>query len=197
MQLFANVNINFMKYKKHFVIVSTVLNLFGLGIFAAQYFGGSLNVGIDFKGGTEMQVKFGKPVSVGEVRKALDDVELKGASVTTIGDPSENEIYIRLPLRTTETQVLLEKVHDALRGITGAKQGIAPGTIDLNVADERQISDFLVSDGHFSAEESKAAAVAASQLKKGQGGIIGISTSFARSRGSILRSSPGSRGRRP
>ncbi len=172
MQLFANVNVNFMKWKRHFVIVSTVLNVLGLAVFAWQYAGGHLNVGIDFKGGTEIQVKFARSVSVGDVRSALDNVDLRGASVTTIGDAKDNEVYIRLPLQAAETQVLLEKVKDALRGITG-QQPAPPGTIDLNVADEKTVGDFLVEAGKFSPDESKVAAAAISAYKKGRGGIIG------------------------
>src|SRR5262245_45604368 len=113
MQLFANTNVNFMKWKNHFVLISTLINVLGLGLFLWQYSSGRLNVGIDFKGGTEVQVKFAKSVSVGDVRSALDKVDLRGAAVTTIGDPSGNEIYIRLPLREIETQVLMGKVKDA------------------------------------------------------------------------------------
>ena len=172
MQLFANTNINFMKWKTHFVVVSTILNLFGLGIFASQYFTNKLNVGIDFKGGTEIQVKFAKPVSVSDVRQGLDNVELRGAVVTTIGDPSDNEIYIRLPLQPGETQVMLEKVKDALRTISGANQSAQAGVIDLNVADEKAIADHLVAEGHFSPDEAKTAATAIAERKKVQGGIL-------------------------
>src|SRR6185436_5584376 len=171
MQLFANTNFNFMKWKTHFVIISTILNLFGLGIFIAQYASGKLNVGIDFKGGTEMRVKFAKPVPVSDVRSGLDTVGLKGAVVTTIGDPGENEIYIRLPLHPGETQVLLDRVKDALRTISGAP-AIPPNVIDLNVADEKMIADHLVDEGHFSADEAKAAGTAISERKKGQGGML-------------------------
>src|SRR5262245_3152069 len=117
MQLFQNVNLNFMKHKTQFVVLSTVLNLIGLGIFCYQYVSGSLAVGIDFKGGTEVQVKFAKPTGVGDVRSALDRAGLTGATVTTIGRPTDNEIYIRLPLQDVETQVLMGKVKDAMRGL--------------------------------------------------------------------------------
>ena len=178
MQLFGNVNIDFMKWKRHFVIVSTVLNLFGIGIFAYQYLSGNLNVGIDFKGGTEIQVRFAKMIEVGDVRQALDEVGLKGASVTTIGDPRDSEIYIRLPLQSEETQVLMERVKQALAAITGAQAPVA-GILDLNVADEKMVADFLVENGKFAPEESRAAAAAISEYKKGRGGIIQSSSEIA------------------
>src|SRR5215813_697971 len=112
MQLLSNVNIDFMKHKTQFVVLSTIVNLFGLGIFFYQYFSGGLAVGIDFKGGTEVQVKFAKPTGVGEVRAALDRAGLTGASVTTFGKATDNEIYIRLPLQGMETQALSAKIKD-------------------------------------------------------------------------------------
>src|SRR5262245_41028120 len=171
MQLFGNVNIDFMKHKTQFVIVSTVLNIFGLAIFIYLYQSGRLNVGIDFKGGTECQVRFAKAIGVGDVRSGLDNVGLTGTSVTTMGDARDNEVLIRLPLQTVETQVLMERVMSALVAITGM-QPAAPGTLDLNVADEKTVGDFLVEEGKFSTDESKAAAVAIAEYKKGRGGII-------------------------
>jgi len=110
MQLLHNVNIDFMKYKTHAVIGSTLINIFGLAIFIVQYMSGGLAVGIDFKGGTEVQVKFAKSTSVADVRAALDKAGLTGASVTTFGKPTDNEIYVRLPLQNIETQVLSQKI---------------------------------------------------------------------------------------
>ena len=153
MQIFRDTHFDFMKWKNHLVIVSTLLNVFGISIFLLHYAGGSLNVGIDFKGGTEIQVKFAKAISVGDVRTALDNAELKGASVTTIGDPAENEIYIRLPLQKVESQVLLKGVTNALRGLS-AQAPTPAGGIDLNVADEKTITDFLVDAGKFGREEA-------------------------------------------
>ena len=172
MQLFVKVNINFMKYKKHFVVVSTILNILGISLFLTQYLRSSLNVGIDFKGGTEIQVKFAKAAGVGEVRRALDEVKLAGASVTTIGSAADNEIYIRLPLQAVETQVLLERVKGALRTITGGDSAVPAGSIDLNVADQKMVADFLAEGGTFSADEAQTAATGISELKKRQGGII-------------------------
>jgi len=171
MQLLSNVNIDFMKHKTQFVILSTLLNLFGLGIFIAQYLSGGLAVGIDFKGGTEVQVKFAKPTSVADVRGALDRAGLTGASVTTLGKPTDNEIYIRLPLQSEQTQVLSQKIKDVMRSLTG-EAAVPPGRIDVNTVDEKTLEDGFVADGHFSPDESRTAAVAISEHKRNRGGMI-------------------------
>ena len=171
MQLFGNVNLNFMKWKTHLVVASTLLNIFGLAIFIFQNSTGRLNVGIDFKGGTEIQVKFADAVAVGDVRAALDKAGLSGGSVTTFGDLKDNEIFIRLPLQETETQVLIEKVKGALRGIT-PQPATAPDSIDLNATDEKTLGDAISTAGKFSPDEAKAAASLITAHKKERGGII-------------------------
>jgi len=171
MQLFTNVNIDFMKHKTQFVVLSTIINILGLGIFIAMYMSGRLAVGIDFKGGTEVQVKFAKPTSVADVRAALDKAGLTGATVTTFGKPADNEIYIRLPLQNVETQVLSAKIKDVMRGLTG--EGAVPaGRVDVNTADEQVLETTFATDGHFSPDESRTAALAITEHKKNRGGMI-------------------------
>lgn len=52
-----------------------------------------INYGIDFRGGTEMQVQFGSPVSINQVREAVDGLNLGETGVQAIGD--QNEYVIR------------------------------------------------------------------------------------------------------
>lgn len=52
-----------------------------------------LNYGIDFKGGTEFQVKFGQPVTIDTVRGAIDELKLGDVGVQSYGDA--NEFLIR------------------------------------------------------------------------------------------------------
>src|SRR5512133_3348862 len=55
-----------------------------------------LNFGVDFAGGTEMEVKFSQPVDPGDIRKAIEETGFKGASVQTYGDESEHSFLIRV-----------------------------------------------------------------------------------------------------
>jgi preprotein translocase subunit SecF len=52
-----------------------------------------INYGIDFKGGTEIQVKFAQPVSIEQTRKALDELKLGEVGVQSFGEG--NEFIIR------------------------------------------------------------------------------------------------------
>lgn len=52
-----------------------------------------INYGIDFRGGTEMQVKFAQKVDSGEIRKIVEDLKLGEVGVQSFGDT--NEFVIR------------------------------------------------------------------------------------------------------
>lgn len=48
-----------------------------------------INYGIDFKGGTEIQVKFTQPVTIDQARKAVDDLKLGEVGVQSFGEGNE------------------------------------------------------------------------------------------------------------
>ncbi len=68
--------------------ISVLAMIIGLGFILSKGF----NYGIDFAGGTEVQVKFDKPVDVGQLRKLTEDLG-KAATVQGLGD---NEYLLRL-----------------------------------------------------------------------------------------------------
>ena len=55
-----------------------------------------LNKGIEFTGGTEIQVKFADTPDLGTIRSRLSRLGGSTPVVTTIGDPANNEVYIKL-----------------------------------------------------------------------------------------------------
>lgn len=69
--------------------ISLILTVLSLAYLAVR----GLNYGIDFKGGTEMQVKFAQTVHIDEVRKSLDGLSLGEVGVQAFGEG--NEFIIR------------------------------------------------------------------------------------------------------
>jgi preprotein translocase subunit SecF len=55
-----------------------------------------LNFGVDFAGGTEMEVKFAQNVDPAAIRKSVEDLGFKDASVQTYGAESEHTFLIRV-----------------------------------------------------------------------------------------------------
>jgi preprotein translocase subunit SecF len=88
MDLIGKKKFDFIKNRRIAYIISGVIILFGLISIIFQ----GLNLGIDFAGGTLLQVRFDKPVSTTEIRNVLSEFNL---SQSTIQNLSENEFVIR------------------------------------------------------------------------------------------------------
>jgi len=81
-QLFRNPNYNFIGRRRWAYLLSIAFILLGLGSMALK---GGLRYGIDFSGGTLIQVRFEKPVAVERIRTALEDIKLGGLIAFEIG----------------------------------------------------------------------------------------------------------------
>ncbi|CAA6810177.1 MAG: Protein-export membrane protein SecF (TC 3.A.5.1.1) [uncultured Sulfurovum sp.] len=86
-----------MQKAKRFGIVSVVLLLISIGLIFTKGF----NLGIDFAGGTLVQIKYDKKAPIDEVRQLIElQEEYKGASVTYFGN--DNELLIRTKVKTKD-----------------------------------------------------------------------------------------------
>jgi preprotein translocase subunit SecF len=84
-------NIDFIGKAKYFIAMSVLIILVGLGSIVMR---GGFNQGIDFSGGTLVQLRFSQPVDLGAVREALGTLGLERSVVQHYG--TENEILIRV-----------------------------------------------------------------------------------------------------
>ncbi|HEX6940672.1 MAG TPA: protein translocase subunit SecF [Longimicrobiales bacterium] len=96
MRLFADANYNFIGNRRVAYVLSAVA--LGIALVGALYFqfsrGSWLAYGVDFTGGTLVQVEFREETPVGEVREAVAAVA-PGTEITRFG--AENEYLIRAP----------------------------------------------------------------------------------------------------
>ncbi len=88
MRILKNPSFDFLSKRKFAYVFSVTLILVG---FASMIFKG-LNYGIDFKGGTEIEIRFEQSIKIGEVRKALGAGGVNG-SIKEYG--SDREVIIR------------------------------------------------------------------------------------------------------
>ncbi len=74
-----------------------------------------INWGVDFVGGTEMQVKFQKEVSTEDIRQVLDDAGFDKKQVQSYGTPEQHEMLIGVERVTTLKQDEVEKLRGLLQ----------------------------------------------------------------------------------
>ena len=75
--------------------------------------------GIDFAGGTLIQVKFSEPVALQEIKSGLRTIELGNSSVQSFGDPKENEYLIRTDKSAMTGQGFSSQIKTAIEAETG------------------------------------------------------------------------------
>lgn len=85
-------NIDFMGMRKIGFAFSLILILAGI---VSLIMHNGPNYGIDFAGGTLVQVKFSQKVDVSDIRKGLDEIGLKDVSVQGFGEQGAHEYLIR------------------------------------------------------------------------------------------------------
>jgi len=136
------------------------------------------NQGIDFAGGTMVEVSFKEDTDENILRAELAKVGLAQSTIQRVGE-SEDKFFIKtLNITTEETtdQYLEEheKVAQTLKNVLISpeeKEYLKSGKIDLNNTSQKGISDFIASKG-IPAEDASDSASKISELKKNTIGLI-------------------------
>ncbi len=89
MELFKDRNFDFIKHRKVAYTISAIILLIGLLSILFQGF----NYGIDFAGGTLLQLRFDQAVSTAEIRNILGEFNLSQSTIQRLSE--ENEFIIR------------------------------------------------------------------------------------------------------
>ncbi|MGA1824505.1 MAG: protein translocase subunit SecF [bacterium] len=120
MRFFRNdLNIDFMGVQKWAILGSTIIIL--LGIVSLIMHGGP-EYGIDFSGGTLVQVKFFKDkIDIERIRETLKKLNLSGALIQQYGPSEEKEVLIRMSQSSSELKSISDDVKHALLEEFGAE----------------------------------------------------------------------------
>jgi preprotein translocase subunit SecF len=110
MQFFQTTNIDFIGKRKIAYTVSSALILAGL---FSLFFPGRPNWGIDFKGGTSIIVRFEKPVTTSEIRKALSTINLGTSEIKKFAAENEYLIYVAQQKEASASEIA-KGVEDAI-----------------------------------------------------------------------------------
>ena len=142
-ELFKQPNINWMGKAKYFYALSGILLLAG---WTSIIVNGGLRYGIDFKGGTNVDVRFAQPPNVDKLRSGLVAQGLGNTEIQSISDianPSSNEVLIFVEGKTQDDSDLdasRVKVLTALNATYGVASSNKP---DFNAATPSSLAAFL------------------------------------------------------
>jgi preprotein translocase subunit SecF len=116
---FRNYNFNFIGKSKIWIIISLVVIVAGI---AGYFIQGGFNLGIDFLGGSLIEVEFTRDVDVAEVRSVMNDI---GFGNAILQRTESNRFIIRtkakelgVPISTEEKNEILDSLNEKI-GTTG------------------------------------------------------------------------------
>ena len=116
-----DVNINFIGKRKIAFVISIALIVISI---ASLIMHGGPKQGIDFAGGTLIQVKFLTPVNTDTIKAGLETIGLGKSSVQEFGEQNSNEYLIRTDSSVMTTEGFSEDVKKALMSETGGEMEI-------------------------------------------------------------------------
>ena len=124
-------DIPFMKYRNISAVIST--SIFILSIAFLTFKG--LNLGVDFTGGTIMEVSYPEAANIEEIRKTLSSIDLTDTQVQNFG--TAKDVLIRLPIKENlSIAQLSEKVASALREVSIGVEVMRVESVGAQVGDE-------------------------------------------------------------
>jgi preprotein translocase subunit SecF len=121
---------DFVKYRRIAVVVSLIVNALVLvGVIVWP----GLNYGVDFAGGTELQVHFKKPVEPGEIRDLVGHQGFGEPTVQRYGNEAENQFLVRVERIALLTP---EKAQQIKAAVSQAVPGMQSFRFDPEVGDK-------------------------------------------------------------
>jgi preprotein translocase subunit SecF len=142
-ELFQQPNIDWMGKAKYFFLLSGLLLVLG---WSAIFLKGGIRYGIDFRGGTNVDVRFAQPPNIDQLRGGLQAQGLGNSEIQSIGDianPNSNEVMIFVEQTGQKDQALDEgkaKVLTALKATYGVADSSKP---DFNSITPTALANFL------------------------------------------------------
>ncbi|MBK8945541.1 MAG: protein translocase subunit SecD [Ignavibacteriae bacterium] len=126
-RIFDSLNYNFLGNRKIGYIISSVLLL--IGIFSLIIRG--VELGIDFKGGSEIAVQFEKPIEITDIRQELSSIGLGNVEVKTFGDNSG--VLIRTELQEIPANIIPNVVSSLDKAINKYYPGVQKSIVDSSL----------------------------------------------------------------
>lgn len=141
MEFFKSTNIDFLGKKWYFLSFSLIFSVAGV---LSLLFWHHIPWGVDFRGGTQVDIKFVSKVDDNKIRNAVHDAGYRDAKIQTLEPASNNEVIVSLPEQETSEQALDKgraEIVAAMEKVFGSEQS---GKLDLNNAGPAPLADYLL-----------------------------------------------------
>jgi len=136
-EFFRNTNIDFLGRKWYFLAFSLIFSVAGI---LSMLFWHHIPLGVDFKGGTLVRVKFAQPPDDNRIRAAMDRAGLRNARIQRFGAAANNEELISLEQKET-TEANLSQGKDQI--VKALNPNPPEGKQDLNNVGFAAVRDAL------------------------------------------------------
>lgn len=138
MEFFRNPNIDFLGKKWYFLAFSLLFSVAGV---LSMFFWHGIPLGVDFRGGTLVYVKFSHAPDDKAIRGAMDRAGLHNARIQRYGAPANNEVLIALEEKETSEQAL---DRGKIQIINALETNVPAGKQDLNNASSLTLTNYLL-----------------------------------------------------
>ena len=138
MEFFRDANIDFLGKKWYFIAFSLVFSIAGI---LSMLFWHGIPLGVDFRGGTLVYVKFSHAPNDNAIRAAMDRAGLHNARIQTYGPAGNNEVLIDLAEQETSEQALDK---GKIQIINALETNAPAGKQDLNNASSITLLNYLL-----------------------------------------------------
>jgi preprotein translocase subunit SecF len=139
-QLFTNTNIDFLGKKWYFLAFSLIFSVAGI---CSMLFWHGIPLGVDFKGGTLVYVKFATTPNLDQIRKDMDRAGLKDPKIQRYGAPDNNEVLVALEEKET-SEAALDKGKNAIIKALETENPQNTGKQDLNNTGPSSLGQYLL-----------------------------------------------------
>jgi preprotein translocase subunit SecF len=142
-ELFKSPNFDFLGKKWYFIGGSLIFSIAGI---LSMLFWHGIPLGVDFKGGTLVYVKFNSAPNDDRIRGAMDKAGLHNARIQRYGAPANNEVLIALEEKETSEASLDTAKNQIIQALEAnvQQQGAAGNKLDVNNASLGSIREALV-----------------------------------------------------
>jgi len=173
-EFFRDTNIDFLGKKWYFLAFSLIFSVAGI---CSMLFWHHIPLGVEFRGGTLVYVKFAQTPNLDQIRKDMDRAGLKDPKIQNFGSPSGNEVLVDLGLQET-SEAALDKGKNTIIHALESKNAAATGKQDLNNTGSSTLAQYLLDKDplHLGTDAQQRYTAIAGQItdfrNKERGGIL-------------------------